>query len=233
MREKDAALLGRFCVGTVAVISGQVVIDDVADLVKRRGLEEDLRLLLEEISGHVDDEGLILHLFITDHLREDVANRRRIVARLFGVVDDPQDDLVAGAQSRQRFGDLALVRGDLGNQSPFSDAVLRDSESGVTGWRLSASRAKRSQQQGGRAGEGFTYAGGGERDVARTFCEQRRIPSRGGRLSPKGVVPTPTVVFDSAAGQAARAGQVRAPLRGREAEPVFRHCRRLVRLGLK
>ena len=155
---KDAALLGRFCVGAVAVISGQVVVDDVADLVKRRGLEENLRLLLEEISGHVDDEGLILHLVVADDLREDVANRRRIVARLFGVVDDPQGDLVAGTQPRQRFDDLALVRGNLRSESPFGDAVLRDLESGVTGRRLSASRANRSQQQGGRAGEAFQDA---------------------------------------------------------------------------
>jgi len=104
-----ARFLRNLCVRAVSIITGQVVIHDVANFVERRCLEDNLGLILQKIRRHIDDESLIPHFLVANDFGKDVANGRGIVSRLGRMIDDAQGDLVAGSESRHRLGELALV----------------------------------------------------------------------------------------------------------------------------
>ena len=113
---------------------------------ERRCLEENLRLLLEKARGDVDDEGLVAHLLVAHHLREDIADGR-VIPGGDGMIHEPERDLVARAQARHRFSDLALVRCLLPIQSALSNTGLRDLETRVAGRRSSLTGRWRCHQQ--------------------------------------------------------------------------------------
>ena len=71
---KNTSLLCHLHVSPVSVIPGKVVFLNVTDLMKRRRLEENLRLPFEEICGHVDDERLGFHLIVIHHSRKHVTD---------------------------------------------------------------------------------------------------------------------------------------------------------------
>ena len=53
---KNAVFLGSFDVCAVPVVPGQIVVHDMANFVQRRCLKENLRLFLQKVCRHVEDE---------------------------------------------------------------------------------------------------------------------------------------------------------------------------------
>jgi hypothetical protein len=119
---------------------------------ERGGLEENRRLLFEKARGDVDDEGLVAHLFVAHHFRENIADAG-VVPGGNGMIDDTERDLVARAEARHRLGDLALVRGLLPIQSALSNTGLRDLETRVAGRRSTLTGRWRCHQQQSAAHE--------------------------------------------------------------------------------
>ena len=78
-RLQHTPFFGDLRVSAVAVVSGQIVVHHVAHLMERGRLKENLRLFLEKARGDVDDEGLVAHLLVAHHFREDIADARGIV----------------------------------------------------------------------------------------------------------------------------------------------------------
>src|SRR5262245_52542839 len=124
----------------------------MAHLMERGCLEENLRLLFEKARGDVDDEGLVAHLLVAHHFREDIADAR-VIPGGDGMIYKPERDLIAGAQARHRFSDLALVRCLLPIQSALSNTGLRDLETRVAGRRSSLTGRWRCHQQQNAAHE--------------------------------------------------------------------------------
>jgi hypothetical protein len=95
---QHATFFGDFRVSAVAAVSGQIVVHHVAHLVERRCLEENLRLLFEKARGDVDDEGLVAHLLVAHHFREDIADAR-VIPGGDGMIYETERDLIARAQA--------------------------------------------------------------------------------------------------------------------------------------
>jgi hypothetical protein len=129
---KNARFLGYLYIGAIPVIAGQIVVHDVANFMERGGLKQDFGLILQKIRGHIDNESRVPHFLVANDLGKHVANGGGIVSCFYGMIDDPQTNLVARTQPGHRLIDLTSVQRHLLIKAAQSNTVLGDLKSRVT-----------------------------------------------------------------------------------------------------